>query len=358
MAQDESETVKSRQTGARAVGRSNRPSTAQRGGVVRGLILFFLWLFLLSGLALAAGGYLAYREINRPGPLASETVILFEPGQSVRGIAGKLADAGVIRHPGLFSAAVRARGVQSDLKAGEYRFAPGINVMQVIDILVDGNSILHFLTLAEGLTTDQILRVVAENDVLVGEVTMVPREGDLLPETYGFTRGESRETIVKRMEAAQEALIDDLWEDRQVALPLKTPREAIILASIVEKETGIASERDRVAAVFVNRLKRGMRLQSDPTIIYGLTKGEPLGRGLRRSELESDTPYNTYRINGLPPTPICNPGAASIAAVLNPADTDDLYFVADGSGGHAFAKTLREHNANVARWRQIERTRE
>lgn len=327
---------------------------AQRGGVIKGLILFFVTVLLLSALALAAGGYLAYKEIHRPGPLTQETVVLLESGLGVSQIAETLTQKGVIRHPGLFNAAVRWRQAGSDLKAGEYRFAEGVNVVEVIDILVDGSSILHFLTIPEGRTTKQIIALINADEVLTGEITIEPREGVLLPETYGFSRGENRDALIDRMGDAQKAVLDELWEDRAVDLPIASQREAIILASIVEKETGIASERDRVAAVFVNRLRKGMRLESDPTIIYGLTGGEPLGRGLRRSELRGETDYNTYVIRGLPPTPICNPGRASIAAVLKPADTDDLFFVADGTGGHAFAKTLREHNANVRKWRQIE----
>ncbi len=332
-------------------------ASSQRGGVVKGLIFFFLGLLLLSAVALGAGGYLAYKEIHRAGPLTEEHVVLLKPGSSVTQIADTLVEENVIGHAGLFNAAVRWRQAQSSLKAGEYRFAPGVNVVQVIDILVDGSSILHFVTVPEGRTTKQILEIISADEVLRGDVSIEPREGALLPETYGFSRGETRDALVQRMEIAQQKILDELWGDRKVDLPISDQREAIILASIVEKETGVAGERGRIAAVFVNRLRKRMRLQSDPTIIYGLTAGEPLGRGLRESELRGETPYNTYIIDGLPPTPICNPGRASIEAVLNPPDSEDLFFVADGSGGHAFAKTLREHNRNVAQWRQIERQR-
>jgi len=185
----------------------------------------------------------------------------------------------------------------------------------------------------------------------------MPNEGELLPETYALTRGETKNDLIRRMIADQQKVLDELWDARALELPISTKQEAVILASIVERETGVASERPRIAAVFVNRLKKGMRLESDPTIIYGLTKGEPLGRGLRVSELRKETPYNTYVINGLPPTPIANPGKDAIAAVLNPAETDEIFFVADGTGGHVFASTLREHNKNVAQWRRIERER-
>jgi UPF0755 protein len=220
---------------------------------------------------------------------------------------------------------------------------------------VRGKSILHKLTAPEGKTTKQILALVAAHEVLVGDITMAPAEGALLPETYSFTRGETRDELIADMMRARDAVLDELWEKRANDLPIMTKDEAIILASIVEKETGVASERPLIAAVFVNRLRRGMRLQSDPTIIYGLTGGEPLGRGLRKSELERETPYNTYLISGLPPTPIANPGRASIEAVLDPAESDYLFFVADGTGGHVFAATLEEHNRNVVKWRQIER---
>ncbi len=254
-------------------------------------------------------------------------------------------------------AAVRLRGVQSDVKAGEYEIPAHASVMEIIDLLVEGKSILYYFTAAEGLTTAQIIRAINANEILTGDVTLEITEGELLPETYAFHRGDTRDQVLQRMMSAQDNLIAALWDGRATELPFSTPAEALVLASIVEKETAVPAERDRIAAVFVNRLKRGMRLESDPTIIYGLTQGEPLGRGLRQSELRSDTPYNTYVISGLPPTPIANPGSASIEAVLNPAETEDLFFVADGTGGHAFATNLRDHERNVSAWRRIERER-
>ncbi|MEM6650198.1 MAG: endolytic transglycosylase MltG, partial [Pseudomonadota bacterium] len=210
----------------------------------------------------------------------------------------------------------------------------------------------------EGLTTRQIIARLKEAPMLVGEVTIELKEGDLLPETYSYQRGDNRDSIIERMKEAHDDVLAVLWETRAEGLPLDTPEEAVILASIVEKETGIAAERPRVAGVFINRLNKGMRLQSDPTIIYGLTGGEPLGRGIRLSELRKETPYNTYVIRGLPPTPIANPGRDALAAVLNPLETNDLYFVADGTGGHVFATNLAQHNRNVAKWRRIERERQ
>ena len=330
---------------------------AQRGGAVKSFLFFIGGLGLLAAMALAAGGWLAYRAATAPGPSTENTIILFKSGGSVSSITDDLSDEGVIRYAELFTAAVRLRGAQNNLKAGEYDIPAGASVMDVIDILIDGKSILHSFTAPEGLTTAQVLRLIAEHDILEDEITLAPPEGELLPETYAFTRGETRDEMIRRMMKAQDAVLDELWQKRATELPISTPEEAVILASIVEKETAVPEERARVASVFINRLNRGMRLESDPTIIYGLTAGEPLGRGLRQSEIRSETPYNTYVIRGLPPTPIANPGRASIEAVLNPDETDDLFFVADGEGGHAFATNLRDHQRNVAVWRRIERER-
>ena len=327
----------------------------ERGGAVRSFLIFLSGLFALVFVAAGVGGYFAWREMTRPGPLAEDAVVLFEPGTSVATMAEQLQSAGAVRYPELFRATVRVRGDGGALKAGEYRIPARASVNDIIDLLVEGKSILHYLTAPEGRTTQQILRLIAENDALVGDVTLMPTEGSLLPETYAFTRGRSRDDLIRDMMKAQGAVIDELWRNRATDLPFSTPDEAIILASIVEKETGVAEERPLIAAVFVNRLKKRMRLQSDPTVIYGLTGGEPLGRGLRVSELERATPYNTYVIPGLPPTPIANPGRAAIEAVLNPEESNALYFVADGTGGHVFAATLADHNRNVAEWRRIER---
>lgn len=330
-------------------------SAGQRGGAVKSFLSFMAGLLFLAIVAVGAGGYFAWAEASREGPLAEDAVILFEPGTSVAAMASELKTAGAVRYPELFRVAARIRGDAGELKAGEYRIPAKASVIDILDLLVEGKSILHYLTAPEGRTTAQILKLVIADDALEGELTLAPVEGELLPETYAFTRGETRDGLVADMMKAQDALIEQLWDDRAMDLPYTTVEEAITLASIVEKETGVAAERPLIAAVFVNRLKKGMRLQSDPTIIYGLTQGEPLGRGLRVSEIEKATPYNTYVIAGLPPTPIANPGRAAIEAVLNPADSDALYFVADGSGGHVFASTLDEHNRNVAEWRKIER---
>lgn len=330
-------------------------SARERGGAVKSFLSFVAGLFLLAALAIGVGGYFAWREATRPGPLAEDAVILLQPGMSAPAMSRELQAAGAIRYPELFQAAARLRGDAHKLKAGEYKIPAGASVQDIIDLLVEGKSILHYLTAPEGRTTAQILRLVAADETLVGDLTIEPGEGELLPETYAFTRGRTRDEIVRDMMKAQDAVIDQLWQDRAMDLPFSTPEEAVVLASIVEKETGVADERPLIAAVFINRLKKRMRLQSDPTIIYGITRGESLGRGLRVSEIEAATPYNTYVIYGLPPTPIANPGRAAIEAVLNPASSDALYFVADGSGGHVFASSLDEHNRNVAQWRRIER---
>ncbi|MEZ5982920.1 MAG: endolytic transglycosylase MltG [Parvularculaceae bacterium] len=322
---------------------------------MKSILVFLAALALLATASLGVGGYFAYREAAKPGPLAENTVILLRPGVSVSTIADELEAAGAVRYPALFIAVVRVKGVQSVLKAGEYEIPAGASVLDIVDLLVKGKSILHTLTAAEGLTTAQILRIIEGDEILAGEITLTPAEGELLPETYSYTRGETRDGVIRMMMKARNDVLDELWDGRALDLPFNTRDEAVILASIVEKETAVPDERPLIASVYVNRLKKGMRLESDPTVIYGVTGGEPLKRGLRVSELKKETPYNTYVVKGLPPTPIANPGRAAIEAVLNPADTDYIFFVADGTGGHAFSSTLAEHNRNVIRWRQVER---
>ena len=293
-----------------------------------------------------------------PGPAApkgNETVVLIPSGIGLRGISQLLADAGVIENPTLFSFGVWQRRTTEKLKAGEYAIPARASMEDIMDILIAGKSIQHKLTAAEGLTTDMIYKLVQADPVLEGDAGPEPAEGTLLPETYLFTRGATRNGILARMEDDQQKLIDQLWASRAANLPLKNRQEVVILASIVEKETSIPEERRRIAAVFEHRLVLGMRIQSDPTIIYGITKGYPLGRGIRESEITAATPYNTYVIAGLPPTPICNPGRDSLAAVLNPEQSKDLYFVANGTGGHSFAETQAEQDRNVALWRKIEK---
>ncbi|MEM6850470.1 MAG: endolytic transglycosylase MltG [Pseudomonadota bacterium] len=333
---------------------SDEPAPLWRTLALRGGV--FLVLLILVG---AAGAFrIGQARYNADGPAAAEgvqTLFLLERGDSVRRIAARLEEEEIISSAPIFVAGARLSGAQRALKAGEYVIPSGASMADIVAIFVEGKSLQHPLTAPEGRTTKQILAIIAADEVLEGEITKAPAEGVLLPETYLFTRGETRDGLIARMEAAQQTLLDDAWLERADELPFSTREEAVILASIVEKETAIAEERGRIAAVFVNRLRKGMRLESDPTIIYGLTEGEPLGRGIRRSELNKKTDYNTYQIDGLPPTPICNPGADSLRAVLNPPQTDDLFFVADGSGGHVFAATYAEHRRNVAAWRKFER---
>src|SRR5690606_35865774 len=254
----------------------------------------------------------------------------------------------------MFRAAVTLTGSDRSLRAGEYRIESRASLRAVVRKLTSGEVVRHFVTLPEGRSSAQAVDILDANQVLTGEVE-VPPEGSLWPETYEVTRGETRASVIARMRAARDEAVAELWATRAPNLPVSTPEEAVILASIVEKETGMDGERGLVAGVSVNRLRQGMRLESDPTIVYGVNGGRPLGRGIRLSELQRPTPYNTYLIPGLPPTPIANPGRQALEAVLNPPDTDYLFFVADGTGGHAFARTFDEHLANVARWRGIER---
>jgi UPF0755 protein len=294
-----------------------------------------------------------------PGPAARQgasTTVILRHGAHLPEIATDLEDKGVIGNASVFVAAAQITGAGRRLKAGEYAFPSRASLSQVLEMIRDGRIVHHFITIPEGLTSEQAVAILMGSDVLSGSAP-VPAEGTLLPETYEVTRGADRAAVLRRMTAAHDRLIAELWPKRRAGLPFKTPEEALTLASIVEKETGLPAERPRVAAVFINRLAKGVRLESDPTIIYGLTGGRPLGRGIRQSELTEATPYNTYVIAGLPPTPICNPGRASIAAVLDPPQTDELYFVADGTGGHAFASSFEEHEKNVQRWREIERQR-
>jgi UPF0755 protein len=264
----------------------------------------------------------------------------------------------VIEQPFLFEVYALVNRQRGQLKAGEFLFRAGTSIDEALDTLSQGKAILHSVTIPEGLTSDQIVARLSENDVLTGDVNEPPREGTLLPDTYKFERGMTRQQMVNTMQAAHRQALSQIWQRRSPDLPVKTPQELVILASIVEKETGRADERTRVAAVFMNRLLKRMKLQSDPTIVYGLVGGKgTLGRGILKTEIETATPYNTYAIEGLPPTPIANPGRAALEAVANPSRTKDLYFVADGSGGHVFAETYDQHLKNVARWRQVEKAR-
>ena len=311
---------------------------------------------LLVALAMAFGAllFLTYRG---PGPASAPvTTVILDRGASVGRIAAALKSAHIIGSERVFEIAARVTGAGRSLKAGEYEFPRGVSMAQVLADIRDGKVVRHLVSVPEGWTSAMAAEAVAAQPVLTG-VVETPPEGSLLPDTYQVQRGQERADVIAKMRAARDTLLADLWAHRAPDLPFATPDEAVTLASIVEKETGVASERPRIAAVFENRLRSHMRLQSDPTIIYAITRGRPLGRGITVSELHAATPYNTYEIDGLPPTPIANPGRAALAAVLNPPKSDELYFVADGTGGHVFASTLEAHQANVEKWRAIERTR-
>ncbi|MDX2264893.1 MAG: endolytic transglycosylase MltG [Hyphomicrobiales bacterium] len=318
----------------------------------------FITLLLIGVIGLAGLFYFVRTQFDKAGPLTHPTVVVIPSGAGPISIARQLERERIIADQRIFMASVLYFRAHKKLKAGEYAIKQGASIRQVLDTIIEGKAILYSVSVPEGMTSEQVVERLRANEDLVGEIAEIPPEGSLLPDTYKFSRGTSREELLRRMRADQEKFVDQIWDKRDRNLPFSTKAEAIILASIVEKETGRADERHRVAAVFVNRLRKKMRLQSDPTTIYGITGGKgPLGRPIYRSDLDRDTPYNTYKIAGLPPTPIANPGRAAIEAVLSPAKVSDLYFVADGTGGHAFAETLADHNRNVAKWRVIERER-
>ena len=322
--------------------------------------LTFVFLLLLLSGALA---FALRTSFDSPGPLAAPAVAVIPKGEGVIEIAGRLEKDGIISDRRIFVAQYYASrlygGIAGDkaaIKAGEYEIKKEASMRQVLDTLVEGRSILQKITVPEGLTSQQIVERLRADNNLTGEIAQIPAEGTLLPDTYRFSKGMARQELIDRMLAEHQKTVASLWEKRQEGLPVQTLEQALILASIIEKETGRADERDRVAAVFVNRLRKPMRLQSDPTIVYGLVGGQgPLGRSITRSDIDSKTPYNTYQIDGLPPTPICNPGRSAIEATLNPAKSSDLFFVADGSGRHVFTTNLKDHNAAVQNWRKFER---
>ena len=314
-------------------------------------------LVIVVLIAAAAGG--AYVWFNgavmAPGPLQAPVTVIIAPRAGLSAIARQLADAGVVAKPWMAVLQARRTGQDRALKPGEYRFDQQVSLTDALAKIVKHDVVPRFVTIPEGLVMADVRRILGEADGLVGEIMSPVADGDILPETYRYEWGDSRESVIGRMRAARDAAVRELWAGRQQNLPLNSPEDAVVLASIVEKETGLAAERPRVAAVFINRLRRGMRLQSDPTVTYGLALVGDNEGALTLADLEQPTPFNTYVIPGLPPAPICHPGRAALAAVLHPAESDELYFVADGSGGHAFAATLDAHNRNVAQWRQIQR---
>jgi UPF0755 protein len=294
-------------------------------------------------------------RIKAPGSLPVEAAVVIPRGSSVESISVLLDEAGVIDNPSLFALTVKMTGAHRSLRAGEYAFPAAVSLEEVVRILKSGRTVVRRFTVPEGLTSAQILDLLREEPSLSGEIKDSLPEGALLPETYHYAYGDSRADLLKRMQTSMKQAMAEVWEHRAPNLPLKSLQEALVLASIIEKETAVREERARVAGVFVNRLEANMRLQSDPTVVYALTDGAgPLGRPLTRADWKLDSPYNTYAVEGLPPGPIANPGKASIEAAVNPERHDYLYFVADGTGGHAFAKTLAEHNRNVALWREAQ----
>jgi UPF0755 protein len=338
------------------------PPPPPRSAVVRHpLVIFFNFLLtvaIVGVVAIGGGVFAAKMQFDRPTALDQPRAISVERGLKVTGIAEQLQHEGLIASKWLFVAGVMLSHQQANLKAGEYLIPAHASMRDIMDAMVTGKGILYSITIPEGLTSKQIVDRLNAEDILVGDIKAVPAEGALLPETYKFTRGDTRQSIIDRMERERDSVLSDVWQHRATDLPIKSPQELLVLASIVEKETALADERSRVAAVFVNRLRLNMRLQSDPTVIYGLFGGDgkPAGYTLTRPDVEKATPYNTYVVNGLPPGPIANPGRASLEAVANPSRTRDLFFVADGSGGHAFAETYEAHLKNVARWRDINAT--
>jgi UPF0755 protein len=318
---------------------------------------FVMTVIVCLTVAAAATIYYAMTAYEAKGPLTANTNFIVRNGAGIQEIAGSLERNNIVSDGRVFRFMSEAYLDDDTLKAGEYEIKAGSSMQEIMQLLKSGKSILYSVSLPEGLTVKQMFSKLSADAVLEGDLPAeLPAEGTLRPDTYKFSRGTKRGEIVAQMAAAQKALVDQIWDRRDPDLPISSREEFLTLASIVEKETGIADERSRVASVFINRLEKGMRLQSDPTIIYGIFGGDgkPADRPILKSDLDKQTPYNTYLIKGLPPTPIANPGRAALEAVANPSRTSDLYFVADGTGGHVFAATLDEHNNNVRRWRKLE----
>lgn len=327
------------------------------GGVV------FTATFLVVATALAF--WWAASEFQKPGPLAESKLVEIQSGSGLNKIAATLAENGAVKNPYIFVFGSMVMGAQTDLKAGEYEVPAHASARDIMIMIRDGKTVIRRITIPEGLTSFEIINLINKVNDLEGAATNFPPEGTLLPQTYDYKLKETRQQIVEEMQAAMTKTIDELWDGRAQNLPFSTKQEALTLASIVEKETGVPSERKKVAGVFINRLRQNIALQTDPTVIYAITNGKPqnngkgpLGRRLLSKDLEFDSPYNTYLHPGLPPGPIANPGRASIEAVLHPEEHNFLYFVADGTGGHVFAATLAEHQQNVAKWREIRREKE
>jgi peptidoglycan lytic transglycosylase G len=331
-----------------------RSASARHPLVIVGNAIFTILIVL--AIVVGAAVVLGKQRFDTRGPLAEDKVVNIPRGLGIRDIAELLVREGVIDQPWTFVGGVIVLKARDELKFGEYQFPKQASLHDVISTIVEGKVVLHQISVPEGLTSEQIVQRLLDMDILNGNIREVPREGSLLPESYKFTRGTPREQVIQRMQQGQRRVLQEIWDHRVADLPLKSPEQLITLASIIEKETSRPEERTRVAAVFVNRLKQKIKLQSDPTIIYGLVGGKgTLGRPIMESEIRQPTPYNTYVIEGLPPGPIANPGRASLEAAANPARTKEIFFVADGTGGHAFAENYDQHQKNVERLRAIER---
>ena len=326
------------------------------------MLSYFRWvLFFVALFATLMGGalYLGNSLLTADGPLQATKTVVIPRGAGPMTMAKVLQQEGIIDHTRLFRIALMIDPAPKPIKAGEYEVPARTSMQALVELLQSGKVVQRRLTIPEGMTTAEVVELVRKAEALAGEITLDLKEGDLLPETYFYSRDDTRDGLLLRMKEAMDKTLDAAWRKRAPGLPLANRRAALILASIVEKETAIPAERAKVAAVFINRLRRRMKLESDPTTIYGLTDGKaPLNRELTRADLQSNSPYNTYFVTGLPAGPICNPGRASIVAATHPARDRSLYFVADGQGGHAFSLTLNEHNRNVARWREIQRERQ
>src|SRR5438128_9459710 len=331
-----------------------RSERARNPFVVVGNAIITILIILMIGAGTVY--YYGRQMLETPGPLREDKIVNIPSRAGKRDIADALLREGVINvNPWVFIGGVFALKASSDLKPGEYSFQKNASLRDVIGTIVEGKVVQHAVTIPEGLTSEQIVARLIDNDIFAGGVREIPREGTLLPETYKFPRGTTREQVIHRLQQSQKRVLAEIWERRNPDVLVKSPEQLITLASIIEKETGRADERSRVAAVFTNRLRQRIKLQSDPTIIYGLVGGKgTLGRPIKRSEITQPSPYNTYVIQGLPPGPIANPGRASLEATANPARTKEIFFVADGTGGHAFAENLQQHQQNVAKLRQFE----
>ena len=343
--------------------RAPEPPRGSRARPQHPVVVFLnrlITLLLIGSICVVGLSYIVRRQFDQPGPLNYPTVFVVARGEGVGAIAKRMEREGIISDRWTFFIAARYFKVQDKIKAGDFTVKANASLRDILDTLVEGKSILYSVSLVEGMTSYQIVERLKADGELSGDITEVPPEGSLLPDTYRFAKGTSRDELIRRMQGEQKKFLEGLWSTRSPELQSWKPEDFINIAAIVEKEASRADERPRVAAVYWNRLKKGMPLQADPTIIYGASNGKgTLGRGILKSELhDEDNPYNTYRNKGLPPTPIANPGRAAIEAALKPARTSDLYFVADGTGGHTFAESYSDHQRNVAKWRQIEKERE